>query len=180
MLDTVYTNLLKMMKNRGHDTSPHENKSNITSESFNITFPNDGNKLFVFYLSDLKIGINNIKQVFDTLSSENAKTCIIIYQNIISSFAKQHIEHSDFDLQMFSVNQLQKDIYSHCLVPKHELMSDADKLLFLKHLKINETNLPKIKKTDPISQYFGAKSGSLFRIIRYEQGIQSMSYRICI
>jgi len=180
MLDIVYTNFLKMMKNRGHDVSPYEHKSNITSESFNITFPCKNTMLSVFYIGECKIGINDIKSVFEKLESDNSKSCILIYNSIVSSFAKQYIESSEFDFQMISVNQLKKDIYSHFLVPRHVMMSEDEKRTFLQDLKIKETNLPKIKRTDPISQYFGAKCGSLFKIIRVEQGIESVSYRICI
>ena len=40
--------------------------------------------------------------------------------------------------------------------------------------------LPKLKKQDPIARYFGAKINDVFEIIRYDNDIKSLYYRIVI
>lgn len=179
-MDIVFKNFILMMKNRGYDTSMYDSKSNITPESFNITFCNNNTTIMVFFVNDSKIGINNVKQVFESLDSAETKNGIVIYKNVITSFAKQHIENSDYKIELFSQNQLKKDIYSHVLVPKHCLLSGDEKKKILNNLKAKECNIPKMKVTDPISKYFGAQCGDMFRIDRCEQGICSTYYRICI
>lgn len=180
-MEQIYFNFLKMMKNREFDISIHETKSNIKFEDFNIRFQNsEKNYIDVFFINEEKIGINTVKSVFKDTEDNNINHIIIIYKNIVTSFAKQYMDNHDIYVELFSFNDFKKDIYSHVLVPVHKLLSKTEKEKTINSLKLHETNIPKIKKIDPISRYFGAKNGDMFEITRHEQGIYSSYYRICI
>ena len=54
----------------------------------------------------------------------------------------------------------------HRLVPKHELMSKADKDAVLETYDCKESQLPRMLKSDFMARYYGAKSGDMFKIYR--------------
>jgi DNA-directed RNA polymerase I, II, and III subunit RPABC1 len=54
----------------------------------------------------------------------------------------------------------------HRLVPKHELMSKADKDVVLATYDCKESQLPRMLKSDFMARYYGAKSGDMFKIYR--------------
>lgn len=54
----------------------------------------------------------------------------------------------------------------HRLVPKHELMSKADKAAVLAMYDCKESQLPRMLKSDFMARYYGAKSGDMFKIYR--------------
>lgn len=54
----------------------------------------------------------------------------------------------------------------HRLVPKHILLTDAEKKELLTTYECKDSQLPRMLKTDFVARYFGAKAGDIFRIIR--------------
>jgi len=159
-----------------------KNTSNIEINNFNITFisNNTNNEIIVFYINNSKIGINHIKTIIETIENKNCKNAIIIYSLVVTSFAKQFIESSKYNIELFNENELLKNITKHYLVPKHKLLNNNDIELLLQQLQIKSDNLPKLKKHDPICRYYGAKINDVFEITRYDNNIKSLYYRIVI
>jgi DNA-directed RNA polymerase I, II, and III subunit RPABC1 len=65
--------------------------------------------------------------------------------------------------------ELMFNITKHMLVPKHILLTQQERRELL--LELNKKNnslklIPKIYDTDPISKYYGAKVGQIFKIMR--------------
>jgi len=58
------------------------------------------------------------------------------------------------------------DIFQSSLVPKHEILPEDEKKLLLEQLHISESQLPKIKSSDPAVKVLGAKKGDVLRITR--------------
>jgi DNA-directed RNA polymerase subunit H (RpoH/RPB5) len=180
-MDTVFQNLMKMLDKRNYNVSQYISKTNINENDFDINFClEDGTIVKIIYANELKIGINHIKSYFNVLDDRNCKNAIIIMKGHLTSFAKQYIDTNNYNIELYNESMFYKDIYSHYLVPDHRLLNQEEKHLLLDSLKIQPNNLPKIKKTDPISRYFGAKYNDIFEISRNENGIQSKYYRLCI
>lgn len=67
------------------------------------------------------------------------------------------------------------NITKHFLVPQHHLMSAEEMKEFLKDKEKGFVyKLPKIYDTDPISRFYGAKAGQIFKIIRENLSDDSM------
>ena len=47
------------------------------------------------------------------------------------------------------------------LVPRHVLLSDEEKRELLDRYKLRENQLPRLKSSDPVAQYFGAQRGQV-------------------
>ncbi|MBD3361865.1 DNA-directed RNA polymerase subunit H [Candidatus Woesearchaeota archaeon] len=58
------------------------------------------------------------------------------------------------------------DITKHVLVPKHTLVSEAEKKRITDNLKLSGSELPRILKTDPALAGLKAKDGDIIKITR--------------
>lgn len=58
------------------------------------------------------------------------------------------------------------DIFQSALVPKQEILPEAEKKSLLEQMRITESQLPKIKLTDPAVKALDAKKGDVIRIER--------------
>ena len=59
------------------------------------------------------------------------------------------------------------DITSHKLVPRHQVLTPAEKQDLLARYKIDTYQLPKIRVVDPVARYFGLMPGQVLKISRY-------------
>lgn len=72
-------------------------------------------------------------------------------------------------------------VTDHEMVPKHEVLTAAEKTEVLETLGIVKENLPKIKETDAVMKEIGGKVGDVIRIIRKSQTAgHSVYYRVVI
>jgi DNA-directed RNA polymerase subunit H len=73
------------------------------------------------------------------------------------------------------------DILNHVLVPKHEIVSEAEKRSLLESLKVTEDKLPKILSSDPATKSIGAKLGDVIKITRNSPTAnEALYYRIVV
>jgi DNA-directed RNA polymerase subunit H len=61
------------------------------------------------------------------------------------------------------------DILKHELVPRHEILSTAEKKELLEKMGISERQLPKILDSDPVIKKIEAKPGDVIKITRKSQ-----------
>ena len=70
------------------------------------------------------------------------------------------------------------DEIQHVLVPKHELVSDAEKTKLLENYKVSTAELPKIRAKDPAIKHLKVQQGDIIKISRKSISAgQSVFYR---
>ena len=86
-----------------------------------------------------------------------------------------------FKMETFFRWELFVDITEHYLVPDHRVMSEEQKHALLKHHRLTDAQLPRIKLNDPMSRFLGLEIGQVVKIIRRSKvSGRYVTYRICI
>jgi DNA-directed RNA polymerase subunit H (RpoH/RPB5) len=112
------------------------------------------------------ISSDYIKSALHKWTSEysNCKYCILVSPGRLSPDAKRDILIPN--LVVLSYDFLMVAIGRHIMVPPHMGLSKEDAKLFLEKRKILPMQLPQLKKTDPVSIYYGFNVGTIVKILR--------------
>lgn len=177
----ILTNIVRMLTNRKLLDEKHLNKNieHITSIQsdemlYSITLDNptlyyndqDTSKTFYIKILNQKItGVSKNSIIGDFLYNYKSNPKLIVV-NSISNKAREQIVGEYLFSEIFLEKELLMDIVQHISVPKHELLSDTDAKNVLIEYKAKKKNIPKILITDPISRYYNAKNGQIFKITR--------------
>lgn len=114
------------------------------------------------------------------MEKDSISRAIVVYRDKVSPFAKQDIAaHPKFIFELFKQSELLVNITKHKLVPKHQLLSDEDKKALLAKYKLNESQLPRIQRYDPVARYYGLSRLQVVKITRdSETAGRYVTYRI--
>lgn len=130
----------------------------------------------LFNLSDnkTKVGIRIVKYKVTSITKVegidqflNDKTYnerIIIFKEMNQKTFKQLISYKN--TQPFWEKDLMMNIIDHNYVPKHYVLTEEEKIEFIKSYQITRDTLPKIKLYDAISRYYNMKVGDIVQITR--------------
>ena len=199
--------ILEMMELRNFNTTKYNNYSSI---ELDIMLKNMDKKLnyenmpldmiFEHNIDDKKC---NVKYVISRVRVSNLKTLInelIEYEHVnpndsIIFITKDKINNLDsfyslFDnfletnqifIQIFSIDNLIRNITKHELVPQMRIVSNEEKETIKQKYNIqNNSNFPVILKSDPAAMFYGVKNDDLLEIIRTsETSGRYISYRYC-
>lgn len=126
---------------------------------------NEENKSIVVFTTLIeKFNVDRIKEKIVILNAINENHCIVIYNDSITSIAKKSIENSiDKKFELFTLDELQYNITTHRLVPKHVKLSDKEATVFKKRYGVK---FPVILTTDPVSRFYNFQRGDIIKIIR--------------
>lgn len=127
-----------------------------------------------------KFKVATIKKYLD---AEDFDRFIVIAREKPSSNAtKTMAEYADKAIQFFELRELVFNITKHCLVPKHEVVPDADVKRILETYRIkHRTQLPLIYASDPVARYLGLKPGQVVRVTRVSPACgETFAYRCCV
>lgn len=171
MLQKINNTIFEMFEDRKYIITEF-NYDNI----FHLAKKHNGENIHTHILEETKIGIKLIKDIIDQAYKDKVNHIIIVCPVDITSFAKQHINTNDIKIEIFFYNELYFNITKHELVPKHELLSETEIYRLLEKFKVCKKNLPRILLNDPISRYYGACIGQIFKITRENE----IYYRLVI
>ena len=159
-----------------------DNLYKIQLDNPEVYYPkNENTKNFYVKLLNQKVtGVSKTSNIGDFLYKYKNNPTLIIVSSITSKAQQQLQEEFSFS-EAFLEKELMMDLVSHVSVPKHELLDDNDSKLVLEEYFTKKREMPKIFVTDPVSKYYNAKIGQIFRIIRpSETSGQTFSYRLVI
>jgi len=141
---------------------------------------NKSDKVFVKYRLDQKMTkkdtiIKHAAAIFDENKLDKTCDCLIIL-NIGAVFMKPGAKDDSVQtvvnrcllggmfVQIFGLENFLIDIASNHYVPKHTLLNDKETVKILDRYNITITNMPKIKREDPMAKYIGARPGQVVKI----------------
>lgn len=135
---------------------------------------------------------NNLKNFTNYISENFCKNIVIIIDNnmkdkkLLKEISvynqEQEKDENKVSCQIFKLNELQYDIASHILCPKHELLNNQEEIVkIIKELNIeSKTKLPRILLSDPMAKYINAKAGNLIKITSNNKSCgEHITYKYC-
>eukprot|EP01147_Barroeca_monosierra_P002309 gene2309-5294_t len=139
-------------------------------------------QLLVYFPNDPDVSTSLIKSIHAKLQQEGASRAIIVYKGKLSNTVRKVItplRELDFFFEFFTEAEMAVNVTRHRLVPKHEVLSEAEKQALLQRYSITADKLPVMQDTDPVARYLGLGEGQVVRIVRAsETAGRYITYRI--
>jgi len=192
-------NLLDILESRGFDTSDY---NSFTYEELHTMIQNQQldfivkkvdseKKVYVKYNIIKVLRPNNIyDSVEDLFHIENVLTknddLIIINKDepndTLQTTVKNIWLNDGLYIAIINIARLQFNILNHTLVPKHTVLSEEERNVFLEKYNItNKKMIPTISYFSPVSIVLGIRPDDICKIERFSKtAINSDFYRICI
>ena len=150
--------------------------------AFTVTRAHAAARLMVFFPNDTdqtNIGISPIREFVNTMEANHcARALLVVYESLTAPavLMLKDLEQTGVFISFFAEHELLYDIYEHARVPRHVLLTPAEKQTLLEDMKVVEDLLPKIQKIDPMARYMGLDVGDVVRIERYSATTGSGAY----
>lgn len=118
--------------------------------------------------------------IADFLNTYKKNSKLVVVKEI-SKKAGQLVKTNYPKTEVFLDVELLMNIIDHHLVPKHELLAEAEAKTFYEKFNCKKRNMPKILTSDPIVRYYNMKIGDICRITRpSENSGYSATYRLVV
>jgi DNA-directed RNA polymerase I, II, and III subunit RPABC1 len=123
--------------------------------------------------------INKDPSIANFLNKNPDNHKFIIVNKLSPKAMKQILEYKNTEI--FTLDELLIVIIDHNIVPLHILLSEDEKNKYFSVFNHHPRDMKKILLNDPISRFYGAKVGDLFKIIRSSvTSGKEIDYRIVI
>jgi len=191
----ILTNIIKMLTNRNllekknlDENIKHLISQDSDNEIYKIKLDHPElyydksieNTYYIKMLHQKVSSISKTSNIGDFIYSKKNSPKMIIVDSITNK-SYQQLREEFPNTEVFSESELKIDLVSHIAVPHHEMLTEEEAQIFLKDYLLKKREVPKIFLNDPVSKYFNAKVGQIFRIIRpSEVAGQSIYYRMVI
>ena len=171
IIENILTNIVKMMTNRNllNNTDLNKNiklltnNTNGTSENHKLQL--NKNVLMIKIIQQNITSINKTSNIFEFLDANRKKHSLVVVKDI-SRRALDDISIKFPQAEIFLEKELMINILDYSFVPRHVLLNDEQKQEFYSQYNIKNKNMLKIFSKDPVSKYFNAKEGDIFKITR--------------
>ncbi|KNC79637.1 hypothetical protein SARC_07973 [Sphaeroforma arctica JP610] len=117
----------------------------------------------------VKVGIAQVKDIAEAMEAARVKRAIFISRLPMTPSAKTGIEKIKMTgrmIEAFRETELLYNIVQHAAVPKHVVLTNAQKQEIKKKYKIVDTAFPRLLMRDPVARYYGCTRGQVLKIIR--------------
>lgn len=126
--------------------------------------PKEGKKLLICCVSAETVGIPVINKMAKAMKEAGVESGILVSGGRYTNAAKQAAKKKHIELLPKTFPSF--DIFSHVLVPKHEILTPEEREKVLAQYRVQPYQLPQIKASDPAVKAIGAKPGDILRITR--------------
>jgi DNA-directed RNA polymerase subunit H (RpoH/RPB5) len=189
-------NILELLKSQNFDINNHSiNNINEINQMFinnqlDMLLENKNKKTYVKYHLGKTLRRENINDYIDDLFNleqilTKTDTLIIVIKmepnDTLIKCMKQIWEEEGIFIILFNIDRLQYNILQHEYVPKHTVIDNEEiKLVKDKYNIMNDDQLPKISRFDPVAMAIGIRPSEICKIIRPSKtAIETNYYRIC-
>ena len=124
-------------------------------------------RIKVYWPPEPKLGGSEYRVISADMDIENLKNAIIIIRDSVTPHAQTTLRYlisQKIYITIFTISELQLDIFEHEKVPPHTICSAAEKKLVMSSYNVTSSQLPRIKTSDPAVKRMGAVRGQLIKI----------------
>lgn len=182
----ILENIVKMLIERGVVTKDYNSYistvlSNLKDDDtcdITIDKPQSGDSSIyhIILLLDQKIStVTKTSMIGDYIYKTTTEHKIIIV-NDITPRARQSIQNNFPLVEIFLKKEMMFNLIESIYVPKHIILSQEDANKVLSEYGLQKKDLPRIFVSDPVSRYYKASLGQIFRIIRPSETSGSSNY----
>ena len=144
------------------------NYSIVREDENYILMKNIENEFIIVFNCNESLTIHSLKLYLKIMDENQIRHCLIIYKDKITPSAKKIIDISEFEIEVFTYDEMSINITNHKYYFPHIKINDVEKKQLLdKYGK----HLPIILKTDPVVRYLNFKKGDILKIIRKDDFI---------
>lgn len=138
--------------------------------------------IWVEFNADASVGIKQLRAFAHHLAAHNFATGVFVTAVPVTPSALKIVPTVlPTIIETFVEVDLLVNITRHELVPRHVLLSPAEKRALLERYRVKESQLPRIQVGDPVARYLGLRRGSVVKIVRRsETAGRYASYRVCL
>ena len=180
----VYSTVIELLEDRGYNV-PKKNKFKTLGElqkkfktrnDIDLYLSKKGNPeddIIVYFFAEMgSINAAFLESRLLKINTDNISKSIFVAR-VKKSFTSAGIKELGplgDDVTFFIEKELSFNISHHILVPKHELLSEEAAEKVKVEFSLNEdSQIPKILTSDPVSKYYGFVPGDFIRIHRKSQ-----------
>jgi DNA-directed RNA polymerase subunit H (RpoH/RPB5) len=110
------------------------------------------------------VGVAALRKMVKELTEKEFDRGILVGPRFTSS-ARKEANRNDVELFWDAILPI-FNIFSHVLVPKHEILPKEEVTLLLKKYRIKPYQLPHVRASDPVIRLIGGKIGDVIKIDR--------------
>ncbi len=167
------------MKNRGY-IEDERRKSEEDKGDFLYFKAEDGTPVLVHCtFKNETTGVAYIRDLVKKFEKKKIKRRIFIGSGKVTRSALNELASKD--VEFIPADLVLMDILEHKFVPKHEILSKAEKEKLLGQLKVHDSALPYILTSDPVVRVIGAKPGDVLKITRKSDTAgETVIYRVVV
>jgi len=154
----AYEICLQMLEQRNYSILDRDDERILAQK------PNN-EPMCVFFATASKFNVESIQEYILMMKKMNLNHSIIVYKENVTPVAKKIIDETkEFKIELFQVDELQCNITTHYLVPKHEIHCKKGTKDCIKFKKLYSDNFPIILRSDPISRFYDYDKGDVIKI----------------
>ena len=179
-----FKTIVEMLKDRkiDHIINTESIVEQLKRNAGKIGFEVRINKINIVYYLSQKFKLTELRKVIGD-SMDQELLYIFIVNDKISASNMKSMNALNINMQIFNIRELQFNITKHVLVPKHELVTNSEEIedIMKTYSLKSKSQLPLILKSDPVSRYFGLRTGDIVKITRVSPSSgEYYIYRCCI
>ena len=138
--------------------------------------------IMVYFLGENKVGVRTLRRIQGECETASCKHTILVTEDGLTPFAQKELDDPEkmgaSVVEVFKKKELSFCLMDHSLVPKHTLLSPAEKKALLQKLGCKPSCLPRIKDSDPVVRFMRFPVGGLLKIQRNIGSCQEEYYRL--
>jgi DNA-directed RNA polymerase subunit H len=143
-----------------------------------------GDMVLVYFVTENKVGVRTLRNLQCECEASGCRHVILVTEDGLTPFAQKVLDDPEKKtagstvVEIFKRRELSFCILDHNLVPRHSLLTAAERRALLQKLGCKASCMPRLKESDPVARFMNFPVGGIVRIQRNIGSSQEEYYRL--